>query len=81
MKFDEETMCKTFAARLEHVMELRGYTVHRCSKKICVHPETFYKWLRGHNMPNSYYVVELANLLKVSTDYLYGLREDMDYGE
>lgn len=50
-----------------------GWTQTELSKKLGLTRSSVNAWEMGLSVPSTQYIVELANLFKVSTDYLLGL--------
>lgn len=62
-----------FGERLKHVRELRGVPVSKLAKQTEIDPATIYNWENGHvEWPFAYSMLQVANALDISTDYLLG---------
>jgi len=65
-----------FGERLKKVRELRGVGVYALAEETEIDPATIYNWENGHvEWPYAYSMLQVANALNVSTDYLLGRTE------
>lgn len=56
--------------RIKEIREAQGMTQAGLASKLGVTRSSVNAWELGISVPSTQYVVELANVLKVSTDYL-----------
>lgn len=62
-----------FGQRLKEVRELRSVGVYALAEQTEIDPATIYNWENGHvEWPYAYSMLQVANALDVSTDYLLG---------
>ena len=61
------------ADKIKALREQNGYTQSELSKKLGITRSSVNAWEMGISIPSTQYVVELAELFKVSTDYILGL--------
>ncbi|MBQ9713923.1 MAG: helix-turn-helix transcriptional regulator [Clostridia bacterium] len=66
---------KIFGERVKTVLKELGKTQKDLAAALTVQPSTLCEWLNDHNEPPMQIIVDIALYLKVSTDYLLGLRE------
>lgn len=59
--------------KIKKLRENYGWTQNELAKKLGLTRSSVNAWEMGLSVPSTQYVVELANLFKVSTDYLLGL--------
>lgn len=62
------------ADRIKLLREQRGFTQAELAKRIGITRSGVNAWEMGISVPSTQYIVELANLFKVSTDYLLGMK-------
>lgn len=62
------------ADRIKALREQNGYTQSDLAKKLGITRSGVNAWKMGISVPSTQYVVELANIFKVSTDYLLGVK-------
>ncbi|MBP3304637.1 MAG: helix-turn-helix transcriptional regulator [Oscillospiraceae bacterium] len=62
------------ADRIKALREQNGYTQSDLAKKLGITRSSVNAWEMGISVPSTQYVVELANIFKVSTDYLLGVK-------
>ena len=58
------------ADRIKVLREQKGYTQAQLSKMLGITRSSVNAWELGISVPSTQYIVELAQLLNVSTDYL-----------
>ena len=58
---------------IKTLREEAGYSQAQLAKKLDVTRSSVNAWEMGISIPSTQYIVELAKLFKVSTDYLLGL--------
>ncbi len=66
---------KGFGERVKNSLKEMGQTQRALSKAISVQPSTLCEWLNDHNEPHLQAVVDIAEFLGVSTDYLLGRKD------
>lgn len=59
--------------RIKQLREQTGYSQAQLAKRLDVTRSSVNAWEMGLSMPTTQYVVALANLFRVSADYLLGL--------
>ena len=62
--------------RLKELREERNLTQNEVAMAINTSQSNIGRWEKGLNEPAAYYLIKLANLFEVSTDYLLGLSEN-----
>lgn len=62
------------AERIKHLREESKLTQTDLAKKLGITRSGVNAWEMGISVPSTQYIVELANLFKVSTDYLLGMK-------
>lgn len=62
------------AERIKYLREERKLTQADLAKKLGITRSGVNAWEMGISVPSTQYIVELANLFKVSTDYLLGMK-------
>ena len=62
------------ADRIKHLREQMGLTQSDLSKKLGITRSSVNAWEMGISVPSTQYIVELAGIFKVSTDYLLGIK-------
>jgi len=67
-----------FAQRLKAIRELRRHSQASLAEQLNVAPQQIYRLETGKHSPTSETVIQLAQLLDVTTDYLLGLSDDMN---
>ncbi len=65
-----------FGERLKNLRKERGITQQALADKLNVHPQTISKWERGISQPDMCIFGEMANILGVSLERLWGVPED-----
>lgn len=58
------------ADRIKVLREQRGYTQTELAKLLGITRSSVNAWEQGISVPSTQYIVELANIFKVSTDHL-----------
>lgn len=61
------------ADRIKAIREQRGLTQADLAKQLGITRSSVNAWEQGISVPSTQYIVELAGLFKVSTDYLLGI--------
>ena len=61
------------AERIRELRESKKYTQSELAKELGITRSSVNAWEMGISIPSTQYVVELAELFKVSTDYILGL--------
>ena len=59
-----------FPARLNRTRKAQGFTAQRMADLMGVTIRTYRNWESGHSSPSLEALVQIADLLNVSTDYL-----------
>lgn len=62
------------ADRIKCLREQHGLTQTGLAKKLGITRSGVNAWEMGISVPSTQYIVELANLFQVTTDYLLGMR-------
>jgi transcriptional regulator with XRE-family HTH domain len=61
------------AAKIKLLRDQRGMTQTELAKRLGITRSSVNAWEMGISVPSTQYIVELARLFKVSTDYLLGV--------
>ena len=61
------------ADRIKTIREKNGLTQAELAKRLGITRSSVNAWEQGLSVPSTQYIVELAHLFKVSTDYLLGV--------
>lgn len=61
------------AERIKFLREQKGLTQTELAKKLGITRSSVNAWEMGISVPSTQYIVELANIFSVSTDYLLGV--------
>ena len=61
------------AERIKHLREHKGMTQADLAKQLGITRSSVNAWEMGISVPSTQYIVELAGIFKVSTDYLLGV--------
>lgn len=61
--------------RIKHLREEKSLTQAGLAKRLGVTRSCVNAWEMGISVPSTQYLVELANIFQVSTDYLLGIHE------
>lgn len=62
------------ADKIKHLREQMGITQSDLAKKLGITRSSVNAWELGISVPSTQYIVELAGIFKVSTDYLLGVK-------
>lgn len=62
------------ADKIKYLRGQQGFTQSDLAKKLGITRSSVNAWEMGISVPSTQYVVELANIFKVSTDYLLGMK-------
>ena len=62
------------ADKIKALREQNGFTQSDLAKKLGITRSSVNAWEMGISVPSTQYVVELANIFKVSTDFLLGVK-------
>ena len=62
------------ADKIKFLREQLGFTQSDLAKKLGITRSSVNAWEMGISVPSTQYVVELAGIFKVSTDYLLGVQ-------
>lgn len=62
------------ADRIRYLREQNGFTQAELAKRLGITRSSVNAWEMGISVPSTQYVVELAGIFKVSTDYLLGVK-------
>ena len=65
----------TLADKIKKLREQSGWTQSELAKKLGLTRSSVNGWEMGLSVPSTQYIVELAKLFGVSTDYLFGMNE------
>ena len=61
------------ADKIKHLREQEGITQAGLAKQLGITRSSVNAWEMGVSVPSTQYIVELAHIFKVSTDYLLGV--------
>ena len=61
------------ADRIKHLREQKGLTQTDLAKQLGITRSSVNAWEMGISVPSTQYIVELAEIFKVSTDFLLGV--------
>lgn len=64
---------KMTAERIKALREARGWTQAELARRLSITRNGVNSWEQGLSMPSPAYLVDLAKLFSVSTDYLLGV--------
>ena len=62
------------ADNIKALREQNGFTQSDLAKKLGITRSSVNAWEMGISVPSTQYIVELANIFKVSTDFLLGVK-------
>ena len=68
------------AERIKFLREQKGLTQAELAKKLGITRSSVNAWEMGISVPSTQYIVELANIFSVSTDYLLGVVKTSSIG-
>ena len=63
------------ADRIKALRESKNYTQAELAKQLGITRSSVNAWEMGISVPSTQYIVELASIFKVSTDYLLGVHD------
>lgn len=63
------------ADRIKSLRESKNYTQTDLAKQLGITRSSVNAWEMGISVPSTQYIVELASIFKVSTDYLLGVHD------
>lgn len=63
------------ANRIKYLREQKGFTQSDLAKKLNITRSSVNAWEMGISVPSTQYIIELATLFSVSTDYLLGIEK------
>lgn len=63
------------AERIKYLREQNGMTQAGLARQLSITRSSVNAWEMGISVPSTQYILELANLFKVSTDYLLGVKD------
>ena len=66
---------KIFGERVKQVLKEQGITQKHLARALDIQTSTLCEWLNDHNEPPMQMIVDIANALEVSTDYLLGVKD------
>lgn len=66
---------EVFGKRVKQILRENGQTQKALARAINVQPTTLCEWLNGHNEPSMQDIVNIAQALGTSTDYLFGIKD------
>ena len=66
---------KIFGERVKQTLKELGLTQKKLAERLQVQTSTLCEWLNDHNEPPMQMLVEIAQALEVSTDFLLGLKD------
>lgn len=61
------------AERIKQLREQRSFTQADLAKRLGITRSSVNAWEMGISVPSTQYIVDLANIFQVSTDYLLGM--------
>lgn len=67
---------KIFGERVKQTLKEMGITQKKLAQALEVQTSTLCEWLNDHNEPPMQTIVDIANALEVSTDYLLGVKDE-----
>ena len=68
-----ESWCDMVADRIKILREQQNKTQMELAKQLGITRSSVNAWEMGISVPSTQYIVELANIFKVSTDYILGV--------
>lgn len=71
--YDERGVICMIGERIKLLREKAGYSQAELARKLSVTRSSVNAWESGLSAPTAVYIIELAKLFRVSTDYLLGL--------
>ena len=66
---------KIFGERVKQTLKELGLTQKKLAEHLQVQTSTLCEWLNDHNEPPMQMLIEIAQALEVSTDFLLGLKD------
>jgi transcriptional regulator with XRE-family HTH domain len=63
------------AEKIKHLREQSGLTQAHLARELGITRSSVNAWEMGISVPSTQYIVELAGIFKVSTDYLLGVKK------
>ena len=66
---------RIFGERVKQTLKENGLTQRKLAEILNVQTSTLCEWLNDHNEPPMQMLVEIAQVLEVSTDFLLGLKD------
>ena len=72
---DKGIFMKIFGERVKQTLKENGIMQKELAKALNVQTSTLCEWLNDHNEPPMQSIVDIANFLDVSTDYLLGVKD------
>lgn len=63
--------------KIKYLREQSGFSQAELAKKLCISRAAVNAWEMGLNVPSTKYVVELAKIFRVSTDYLLDVSSNL----
>ena len=70
-----QEVVRMIAERIKILREQENFTQVQLAKQLGITRASVNAWEMGISVPSTQYIVELANIFKVSTDYLLGVNQ------
>ncbi len=80
MFYHIEEVKRTIAEKIKFLREEKGYTQTELAKILSITRSSVNAWEMGISVPSTQYIVELADIFKISTDYLLGVGSTASVG-